>query len=61
MVLPGIAFIVLEEGGFIMSDGDKAKASKCTRHREPIQAWEFHPIIVPSMEVLLIFHSMFNK
>jgi hypothetical protein len=61
MVPPGIVFIILEEGGFVMSDGNEVKASECTRHREPIQAWKFHPIIVPSIEVSLVFHPTFNE
>ena len=53
IVPPSIALIVLEEGGFIMCDQGESKMA--TRDREPIWAWEFYPIIVPLMEMLLMF------
>src|SRR5258708_1519709 len=61
MVPPGIVLIVLEEGRLIVCDQNEPKMSECAWHREPIWAWEFCPIIVPSMELSLVFHPMFYK
>src|SRR6267154_2571236 len=44
-----------------MGDQDKVKATNGTGHQEPIWAWEFCPIVVPSMEVLFISHPTFHK
>ena len=56
-----VALIILEEGGFIMGHQDKVKVSNGARDWESIGAWEFCPIIVPSMKSLLISHPTFNK
>ena len=40
---------------------DQGESKMATRDREPIWAWEFYPIIVPLMEMLLMFHPTFHK
>ena len=56
-----VALIVLEEGGFVVRNEDEAKVTDGTRDWESIRAWEFCPIMVPSMESLLVSHPMFDK
>ena len=56
-----VALIVLEKGGFIVHDQDEAEASNVIRDWEPIQAWEFYPIIIPLMESSLVSHPLFDK
>ena len=61
MAPSSVALIILEEGGFVMHDQDKAKATDGTRDWEPIWAWEFCPIVVPLMESLLMSHPMSDE
>lgn len=56
-----VALVVLKESGFIVYDQDKAKATNGTRDWEPIWAWEFHPIVVSSVESLLMSYPTFHE
>ena len=56
-----VVLIVLEKGGFIVSDQDEVKATNCASDWEPIWVWEFCPIIVLSMESSLMSHPTLHK
>src|SRR6267154_1601306 len=56
-----VALVVLEKGGFVVCDQDEAKVSDGPSDWEPIWAWEFCPIMVPSMKASLMSLPTFHK
>jgi hypothetical protein len=56
-----VAFVVLEKSGLVVGDQNEAKASHRSRDWEPIGAWEFCSIVIPSMEASLISHPVFHE
>ena len=53
--------IILVKCRLIIGDEDKTKAVNCTFHREAIWVWEFVTLIIPSVEVTLVFFKPLHK